>query len=90
MNDEVKEILIDLIDYYNTMGTSKDPGVTILESVVQRASSVVETHATKSREGKENKNSADVDPFEQVSSLESISKHSYEKGFELYKLEDEW
>ncbi len=89
MNDETKEILIDLVDYYNTVGTPSDPGIGVFEHIAQRASRALKRHAKQTDEGKQI-NSADVDPFEHVSSLESISKHGYEKGFELYKLEDEW
>tara|TARA_R100000008_G_C3446141_1_gene96968 strand:+ start:247 stop:498 length:252 start_codon:yes stop_codon:yes gene_type:complete len=60
MNDEVKEILIDLIGYYNTMGTKEDPGIHVFESVAQRASKALERHKL---EGGHAKNSADVDPF---------------------------
>jgi|TARA_R110000824_G_scaffold345391_1_gene532064 hypothetical protein len=41
MNNEVKEILSDLIDYYNTVGTKEDPGIHIFESLAKRASKVL-------------------------------------------------
>ena len=48
MNDEVKEILIDLIDYYNTVGTESDPGINTFETVAKRASKALERHARDS------------------------------------------
>ena len=62
MNDEVKEILIDLIDYYNTVGTESDPGINTFETVAKRASKALERHARDSFESSRN-NSSDVDPF---------------------------
>tara|TARA_R110000824_G_scaffold67377_8_gene174572 strand:+ start:18578 stop:18724 length:147 start_codon:yes stop_codon:yes gene_type:complete len=38
MNNEVKEILIGLVDYYNAIGTESDPGIQVFESLVQRSS----------------------------------------------------
>ena len=62
MNDELKELLIDLVDYYNEMGTDKDPGIRTLENIVQRASVVLEVqHRIDTI--KSNRNSADVDPY---------------------------
>jgi len=58
MNDEVKEILIDLIDYWNTMGTESDPGIEAFHSVVQRASKALERHANPTKQV-----TRDVDPF---------------------------
>ncbi len=58
MNDEVKEILIDLVNYYNAMGTESDPGIRMFENVAQRASRALETYAKGP-----GKKSADVDPF---------------------------
>ena len=58
MNNEVKEILIDLVNYCNRMSTESDPGIRVLENVAQRASRALERHVKGS-----NKNSADVDPF---------------------------
>jgi hypothetical protein len=75
MNDEVKEILIDVIDYYNTIGTESDPGFHTFERVVQRASKALKRHTKESRTGK---NSVDVDPF------------GVTDEFPIYKLEDEW
>lgn len=78
MNDEVKEILIDLIDYYNVIGTDKDPGFGPFADVVGRASNALRRHAKEVLEDKENKKSADVDPF------------AITDEFPAYKLEDEW
>jgi len=58
MNDEVKEILIDLVEYYSAIGTENDPGIQAFESVAQRASKALERYATNN-----NKKSVDVDPF---------------------------
>ena len=75
MNNEVKEILIDLVNYYNRMGTESDPGIRALENVAQRASRALERH-TKTKGS--NKNSADVDPFGDT------GEHP------TYKSEEEW
>ena len=77
MNDEIKEILIDLVDYYNTMGTESDPGIRAFESVANRASKTLERFALELGEGKQI-NSADIDPFATTGE------------FEVYKREDEW
>ena len=58
MNDETKEILIDLIEYYNAMGTEDDPGIHVLEDVVKRSARVLEKKTRKSQ-----KSSGRVDPF---------------------------
>ena len=75
MNNEVKEILIDLVNYYNRMGTESDPGIRVFENVAQRASQALERH-TKAKSS--NKNSADVDPFGDT------GEHL------VYKSEEEW
>ena len=80
LNDEVKEILIDLIDYWNMMGTEEDPGFEVFADVVQRASKALEQYATNIAEGKQNNNSSDVDPF----------KHYNEFSDDNNKHEDEW
>ena len=77
MDDETKEILIDVINYYNTMGTESDPGIHTFEHIAQRASKVLENHAKEIRENNDI-NSSDVDPF------------STTDEFPMYKLEDEW
>jgi len=56
MNNEVKEILSDLIDYWNTMGTESDPGIEAFCSVVQRASKVLERNR--------NTDVVRIDPFD--------------------------
>ena len=62
MNDEVKEILVDLIDYYNLIGTEDDPGFAPFAAVVSRASKALKRHALEPtiplcyRSG-------DIDPF---------------------------
>ena len=78
MNDEVKEILIDLIDYYNVIGTDEDPGFEPFADVVGRASKALERHAKETRDGDDDINSADVDPF------------AITAEFPAYKLEAEW
>ena len=75
MTDETKEILIGVVDYYNAMGTEKDPGIERLQDLVQRASKVLMCNAQKSSG---EKSSADVDPF------------AITAEFPTYKLEDEW
>ena len=62
MNSNVRAVLFDLIEYYNAMGTENDPGIGMLESVVQRSSHELAVHGRKTREN--TKNSSNVDPFE--------------------------
>ena len=62
MNDEVKEILIDLVDYYNLIGTEDDPGFVPFAAVVSRASKALERHALKAPQPLKYR-SGDVDPF---------------------------
>ena len=83
MNDETKEILIAVVDYYNAMGTENDPGIRVFESIVQRASNALESHAKENREDNKN-NSADVDPFDNT--VAELGPGT----FPVYKLEDEW
>lgn len=78
VDDETKEILIDLVDYYCRMGTKLDPGIGVFESVVQRASKALERHAAVAPKSEEGKRSGDVDPF------------AITAEFPAYKLEDEW
>tara|TARA_R110002110_G_scaffold331989_2_gene543029 strand:- start:245 stop:466 length:222 start_codon:yes stop_codon:yes gene_type:complete len=63
MNDELKETLIDLVDYWNTMGTESDPGIEALQSVVQRASKALESETKETREDTKN-NSMHIDPYD--------------------------
>ena len=63
MNNNVKEVLIDLIDYWNALGTENDSGMEAFCSVVQRASRELELESKKNREDTKN-NSVDIDPFE--------------------------
>jgi hypothetical protein len=74
MNNDVKEVLIDLIDYWNTLGTEDNPGMEALCSVVQRASKALDQHAKGTNTDKEDKKSADIDPYELLT----------------HKLEEEW
>ena len=77
MNDEVKEILIDLVDYYNAMGTDKDPGINTLENVVKRSSKALKRNYEKRR-----MRSGDIDPF-------AMDVVGNTKQLKL-KLEEEW
>ena len=81
MNDEVKEILIDLIEYYNVIGTEDDPGFVPFADVVGRASKALQRHATEQRI--QNQRSSDVDPF----AMDVVGGASHQ--LEL-KLENEW
>ena len=63
IDNNVKEILIDLIDYWNTMGTESDPGIEAFCSVVQRASKVLENDAKETLEDNKN-NSVHIDPYD--------------------------
>ena len=74
MNDEVKEILIDLISYYNIVGTADDPGFVPFAEIVGRASQALKRHAKASHP-----NSADVDPY----AMDVV-------GFVEIKREEEW
>jgi hypothetical protein len=64
MNNNVKEVLIDLIDYWNTMGTESDPGIEAFCSVVQRASRELELESKKNRKKRTKNTSISIDPFE--------------------------
>jgi hypothetical protein len=57
MNDETKEILIDLIGYHSVKGTGDDPGFGSLADIVNRATKALEHHAEVQ------KHSSDIDPF---------------------------
>jgi hypothetical protein len=80
LNDEVKEILIDLIGYYNVVGTDDDPGFGPFADVVHRASKALERHAKNNAEGKQNNNSSDVDPFKTYNEFPD----------DTLKLEEDW
>ena len=58
INNATKEILIDLINYYNVIGTEDDPGFVPFADIVNRASKALEQHANGDTQG-----SGDVDPF---------------------------
>ena len=62
MNDEVKEILIDLVEYYNAMGTKNDPGIQTFESVAIRASHVLKRIASEGTQCSKLR-SSDIDPY---------------------------
>ncbi len=74
MNDEVKEILIDLVNYYNTMGTSDDPGIEVFQNVVQRSSHALERYSKQAKQTK------DVDPFASYDEFPDV----------VIKQENEW
>lgn len=74
LNDETKEILIDLIGYYNVIGTEDDPGFVPFADIVHRASKALERHAKGTDTNKEDKKSTDIDPYE----------------LPTHKLEEEW
>ena len=76
MNDEVKEILIDLIDYYNAIGTKDDPGTQVFENVVQRSSEALKRYAIEQK-SHETQRSLDVDPFS-MNVLEETSPFKHE------------
>lgn len=76
MNDEVKEILIELISYYNTIGTKDDPGFVPFADLVSRASKALERHA----KGSMRQTTKDVDPFKPY---DEFPDH-------IIKMENEW
>jgi len=80
MNSETKEILIDLIGYYNVIGTEDDPGFVPFADIVQRASRALEKHAKD-----KSLNSADVDPY----AMDVLGNLRDTRQLSL-KLEDEW
>ena len=84
MNDEIKEILIDLVDYYNAIGSQNDPGIKYFENVVQRASDALREHAKKAKKSTRDRSSVDVDPFADTGEFELPD---LDFGF---KQEDEW
>ena len=75
MNDEVKEILIDLIGYYNVIGTDDDPGFVPFADIVQRASKALERHACPNKQP-----TTDVDPFKAYDEFPD----------DVIKMEEEW
>ena len=76
MNDETKEILIDLIGYYNVIGTDDDPGFVPFGDIVHRASKALERHALE-QNGSDTQRSSDVDPFS-MKTLEETSPFKHE------------
>ena len=62
MNDEVKEILIDLIDYWNAMGTDDDPEIEEFEKIIQRSAAALGRNFNDEAQ-KEFLRSSDIDPF---------------------------
>ena len=78
MKDEVKEILIDLIDYYNVIGTDNDPGFVPFADIVNRASKALEQAAKDRR-----LNSADVDPY-------AMDVVGTRRESTFHKREEEW
>jgi hypothetical protein len=62
MNDQVKEILIDLIDYYNVIGTEDDPGFVPFADIVGRASNALR-HAAREHKAPHDNHSGGIDPF---------------------------
>lgn len=78
MNDEIKEILISLTEYYKSRRTPQDfsDGSAALENIVARATRALEQEVRKKQTT--NRNSSDVDPFVTP------------RDFPAYKLEDEW
>ena len=81
MNDDVKEILIDFINYYNTMGTESDPGVDAFQHTVKRATSALKRHAEEEKI-RTKKRSSDIDPF-------AMDVVGNQEQFTL-KLESDW
>ena len=59
MNDEAKEILIDIIEYQNAVGTKKDLGSLTLERLAQRAQKALDNYSRT-----KNTPSTGVDPFQ--------------------------
>ena len=75
LQSEVKEILIDLVNYYNVIGTEDDPGFVPFADIVSRASKALERDAANKRLG-----SADVDPysFDVVGTLKEVATVKHE------------
>jgi len=80
MTNEVKEILIDLVDYYNVIGTEDDPGFVPFADIVSRASKALERNAKEARLG-----SADVDPY----AFDVVGAHKAIVNESSHKHEDE-
>jgi len=74
MNDEVKEILIDLIDYWNTLDTKGTPDFETFADIIQRSSTALDRYHKQTTI----QTIKDVDVFE-----------SYDE-FPFVKMEDEW
>ncbi len=45
MSDEIKKLLFDLVEYYNTMGTESDSGIETFQDIAQRASLALEVQS---------------------------------------------
>ena len=76
MNDEVKEILIDVVDYYDSVGTEDDDG--ILASVALRSRLALERHSKQTTQTPQTTKA--VDPFTAYDEFPDT----------VLKLEDEW
>jgi len=74
MNDEVKEILIDLIDYWNTLNAKDTPQ--IFAAIVQRSSTALDRYHKQATI----QTIKDIDVFEPYDEFPDF----------LVKMEDEW
>ena len=81
MNDDVKEILIDFINYYNTMGTESSPGIDAYQHTIRRATNALKRHAEEQK-AEARKRSSDIDPF-------AMDVVGNQEQFTL-KLESDW
>ena len=88
MNDEVKEILIDLIDYYNAIGTKGDPGFEVFAKIASRSSKALEREVKKQKY-QASAGSGDIDPF--ANDVIGHAGQEYSGFPELsMKYEEEW
>jgi hypothetical protein len=78
LNDEVRDILIDLVDYYNTMGTPSDPGIHTFQHVVQRSAKALERHSKQTNHPLQTTKS--IDPFKTYDEFPD----------DVIKMEDDW
>ncbi len=88
MNDEVKKILIDLIGYYNVIGTDDDPGFGPFADIVSRASKVLDHEAFKHRRYKHDR-SGRIDPFA-MDTLKCSEQKNNTNSDRIIKQENDW
>jgi hypothetical protein len=80
MKNPVKELLIDLVEYYNTIKYAKDAGHVRLQHLASRATQILDREVPQQRQ-----NSGDIDPF----AIDVVSETTQQLTLNL-KHENEW